>query len=115
MSRSPMTDDPTARAREALRAAINEHFNATDYGGADEIASDFLLVFAEHGVGFIDTRTHVAIAREPSEADVERVARAIYTTGMPDVWDDLSEGSRDDFREEARAAIAALVQQGGGE
>ena len=67
------------RARSALLEAINEHFNATDYNGADEIAADFLRVFAEHSVGFIDTRTHVAVPIADDEAMVEAVAAAVYS------------------------------------
>lgn len=41
------------------------------------------------------------------DATVEKVAKAIF--GLPEgAWDQLHEGTRSDYRHEARAAIAAL-------
>lgn len=54
----------------------------------------------------IDTRTHAAIPRKPSEADVERVSRAIEST-----YDLLIGGDIRNLDQVARAAIAALVQE----
>ena len=68
----------------------------------------------EAGFRLIDTRTHVAIAREPSEETVERVARALHRHGGFD-WDRTTDFFRGEYRRTARAAIAALVQGGGDE
>ena len=56
------------------------------------------------GIDTYDTRTHRVVAAEPSEADVERVAHAIFTCGLDAT-----------YRNQARAAIAAFLAQGGGD
>lgn len=44
---------------------------------------------------------------------VERVARAMRSAITSDSWDDLVEGSKEDFRCAARAAIAAMREPTG--
>jgi hypothetical protein len=54
--------------------------------------------------------------REPSEADVERVARALSTEqlGGIDMYDDKPEWGKDRWRGYARAALAAMAPGSGG-
>ena len=111
-----MQDDATSRAR---RAIADELF-ASSYGGSSGLdkplwdfcnlqADDAMRGIANAGLALIDTRTHAAVPREPSDEVVERVARAIFD-------DDWCARDRHGTNAIARAAIAALVQgqtQGG--
>lgn len=93
-------DDATNRARDVIDAYVaGKYLMPTGYG--------IERVLAENGLSIIDTRTHAAIPREPSEADVERVARAMCM---------LDRNCEHPCKQlcptcgaQARAAIAALV------
>lgn len=97
--------DATSRARaKALLTSVldNDRFDLS----ADGLADFILEVFDQDDLRLYDTRTHAAVPREPSEADVSRIASVLFMCG-PDMT----------YRDQARAAIAALVaaQTQGGE
>ncbi len=101
-------DDPTAREvvaglflgreiEDLIERPMSDYDRAAYLGG----------LFAREDIAIIDTRTHVAVAREPSEETVERVARAIIKS---EAWSSF--WAFDDAERMARAAIAALVHGG---
>ena len=122
-----MTNDPITPARlrdladnafdtefgvlqAALRAAADQLVAERETNGVTAlllqqtraaIAADIVGDLTGNGFQIIDTRTHVAIPREPDEAMVERVGQAIFLCG-PDIT----------YREQARVAIAAMTQGG---
>ena len=90
--------DATSRAREMVMQIINDHYNTAEHMDAAPLADALLYDIARYHWALIDTRTHTVIAREPSEAMVERVGQAIFLCG-PDIT----------YRDQARVAIAALT------
>ncbi len=110
-------NDPTARAREVISKFLFLGFECY-YDGApgpqngDNEAALLLLNLQRADLAIIDTRTHVAIAREPSEEMVERVAEKMWVTEFP-TWPEGYGANRETLCKKARAAIAALVQGGG--
>jgi hypothetical protein len=97
-----MTHDE--RARAALTDAINEHFNAVDYDGTHPIVEDILTALTAAGLRVVPS--------EPSEADVERVARALCEEAD---FDADTDWSLPGFQRSARAAIRAFLAGGGDE
>jgi acyl-CoA reductase-like NAD-dependent aldehyde dehydrogenase len=90
-----MTHD--VRAREVIANA----FDDDDVEGQWGVAQDILTALTAAGLRVVPA--------EPSEADVERVAKAIWSADTPEPWENLSKGDRSDFLLEARAAIRAFL------
>lgn len=105
-------DDATIRAREVIGKwglALHNIWRKEklrDWRDLDDDLDDLATDLSKAGFAIIDTRTHAAVPREPSEADVSRIASVLFMCG-PDMT----------FHDQARAAIAALVaaQTQGGE
>ena len=125
-----MTDDATSRARKAWQA---ERILATiadallnDHEAMDCMEQAETIVASLNAVDFaiIDTRTHAAIPREPSDEVVERVF-CVLAWGSPKRPPELADDEQiaramagnPPLVRKARAAIAALVaaQTQGGE
>lgn len=115
--------DATSRARSviALTEIPADHYDRSEYviPMGHDIADAVLADLRNFGLALYDTRTHAAVAREPSDEVVERVARAIVEAGDKHFGSPRFKFEGDEVLDNARAraAIAALVggQTQGGE
>lgn len=111
-------DDATTRVREVTNRLLLAAENACCYLTTEPeaylelrkavgAAADILLNKAD-SLRVIDTRTHAAVPREPSEEDVERLMRALHRLD-PNRHAAMVAFTEGDYEGIARAAIAALV------